>query len=1093
VLPTPASQRPQKKLPVISSSADLELLHKRFGHASIEAIVKGLKDKTINGYTVEAKRTDGKYSLQNGVCDKCMLSKSHLPAFPNSFTVKGRQPGDYIVCDIQGPYSIESMNGERYVLTYTDFYSRYSWTYLLHNKSEAFTHLKHLVEVVFPALRITLRHYHSDGAGELTSKETRAYLERTVHATMSVSEVYTPQRNSIAERKFRTLGEMAAAMLYDSSLPHNFWGHAYLCATYIRNRIPITTIDGITKTPYELVTGEVPNIRHLRRWGCKCYPHIPKALRPKDFSYKCHIGFLVGYTDTNSYNIYVPAERKVIKPTVAVVFDENIPSHKEAYFDELTKYKAAVDITNKAVSTSPEDYEYLIGMVYTDTDNYTDYVTTRIEVDPVEDWIVTYRVPLLTDKTKSVKEEKHPIHVGDVVRMVEAYQRIHGTSPTEQPTKSQLGSTTVRSQSPSVSSRPQKSLINSSGTRATDSPTPTACSESNGDSNTQEERLQYSKRARIQRIPMNVCKLGNVANHSQLDDPFTFSSIYNIVHEIDDTPKNYRAAMHSKQATEWQAAIDAEIKALLELGTWEVVDIPPKVSLKTCAFIFKKKYTGNLVKYKARLVAHGYRQIYGLDYWETYAPVSSASAIRTILTIAVSTGKIIHQMDIDTAFLNADLEEDIYMSAPDGIVLEPGKCLLLKKSLYGLKQSPRNFNKALNATIISLGFKRSITEPCVYKQTIDGHETIIAIYVDDLIIACDDINIIERVKQQIAATYKVKDMGEMNWYLGMRFIRNKETNVFTLNQSKYAQDVLDRFAPYYRNSSYRAVPMMPGSNLSPWNENYYASLSMDQYNEVQNFPYRQVVGSLLYLAIWTRPDMAYAVNKVAKHSHNPTLEAVRACKWLLEYLNSTREKGLEFHNGPLTITGYVDSSFGDDLATGKSTYGYIIYLGTTPISWDTSLSPTSVTLSTAEAEYIGIHYCAKAICGHNNFLLELGYPQTKISIYEDNKASITMALQLASTHRCKHISINLHFVRDLIEKGFIEIFHIPTKLQVADMLTKALSAQVFPCHIDTLLGKPPTGDLLHYLTNLLSTINAMSLQTNTLDNFPDHDSIQYTL
>ena len=287
-----------------------------------------------------------------------------------------------------------------------------------------------------------------------------------------------------------------------------------------------------------------------------------------------------------------------------------------------------------------------------------------------------------------------------------------------------------------------------------------------------------------------MCKLGNVANHSQLDDPFTFSSIYNIVHEIDDTPKNYRAAMHSKQATEWQAAIDAEIKALIELGTWEIVDIPPKVSLKTCAFIFKKKYTGDLVKYKARLV----------------------------------------------------------------------------------------------------GFKRSITEPCIYKNTIDGHEIIIAIYVDDLIIACDDINIIEKVKQQIASTYKVKDMGEMNWYLGMRFIRNKETNVFTLNQSKYAQDVLDRFAPHYRNSSYRAVPMMPGSNLSPWNENHYASLTMDQYNEVQNFPYRQVVGSLLYLAIWTRPDMAYAVNKVAKHSHNPTLEAVRACKWLLEYLNSTKEK-----------------------------------------------------------------------------------------------------------------------------------------------------------------------------------------------------------
>jgi len=168
-LVTPATKPKYKPQRTISTTADLELLHKRFGHANIDSIVKGLKDKTIKGYDVTLKRSrTGKFELLNGKCECCMLSKSHLPSFHNSSTVKGRANGDYVVCDIQGPFAIESMGGERYVLTYTDFYSRHSWTYLLTQKSEAIQHLKHLVEIVFKAARIELRHYHSDGAGYLT-------------------------------------------------------------------------------------------------------------------------------------------------------------------------------------------------------------------------------------------------------------------------------------------------------------------------------------------------------------------------------------------------------------------------------------------------------------------------------------------------------------------------------------------------------------------------------------------------------------------------------------------------------------------------------------------------------------------------------------------------------------------------------------------------------------------------------------------------------------------------------------------------------------------------------------------------------------
>ena len=1072
---TPASKPKFKAQRTISTNADLELIHKRFGHANIESIVKGLKDRTIKGYDVALKRgLTGKFELPNGTCECCMLSKSHLPSFPNSSTVKGRAPGEYVVCDIQGPFSIESMGGERYVLTYTDFYSRHSWTYLLTQKSEALTHLKHLVEVVFKAARIELRHYHSDGAGELTGAETRQYLEKTVHATISVSEVYTPARNSIAERKFRTLGEMAKAILFDSSLPPNFWGYAYLTANYLRNRIPITTGDGITKTPYELWTGHVPSVRHLRRWGCKCYAHIPKAKRTKDFSYKCHIGYLIGYTDENSYLVYVPLEKKVIKPTVAVVFDERVPDPIHAYFDELTKHDYD-EVTDPSVSKDPKYYEnLLVGQKYFDPDDLMYYVTTRIAVTRnIDKHIVAYRVPLLSNNMLSRREEPSPIHAADVVRMVADYPKhLLGSQNALSDSQNTLDDISDRSQSPLVLSRSKQRLI-SKVKKAQPTSIP-ATSDIPLDSLEEPTTLvnryrENLKRSRIQRLPLNVRELGNVSNHVITDTDDSFESIYNqvyisaILKELDDTPKNYKAAKNSPQSKEWRAAIDAEIASLEGLKTWNVVDIPKKCHLKTGAFIFKKKYTGSEIKYKARLVAHGYRQIYGLDYTETYAPVTSTTSIRTILALAANNNMLIHQMDIDTAFLNADLEEDIFMKAPDGIVLPEGKCLHLKKSLYGLKQSPRNFNLDLDRHIISMGFKRTVSDACVYTNTINGHTVTIAIYVDDLIIACCDLATIIGVKAQVAERYKVKDMGEMDWYLGMRYTRNAETGTITLDQSKYTQDVLDRFSGYFKSQAYRDVPMMGNSILEPWTNDYDNNLTDEQLVNIAAFPYRQVVGSLLYLAVWTRPDIQYAIIAIAKHSHYPTLEAIRACKWLLEYLNCTKDRRLEFHRGANTLSGFVDSSFGDCTITRKSTCGNIIYLGTSPISWDSFIPKTTVALSTAEAEYTAAHYCAKTLCGHNNLLTELGYPQSKIILYEDNQASIQMAIQIASTHRTKHIAIHIHHLRDLIETKFIDMVYISTKIQLADVFTKALAYQAFSVHVDTLFGIPPVKQLKEYL------------------------------
>ena len=304
------------------------------------------------------------------------------------------------------------------MVTYTDWYSRHSWTYLLKAKSEAFSKLKDLVEVIFAARRVELRHYHSDQAGELHGSETEHYLEKVIHATHSESEVYTPARNGIAERKFRTLSEMTAAMLFDAGLPKTFWGYAYLAATHVRNRIPTVTRDGSStpRSPYELWSGHIPNIHYLRRWGCKCYVFIPKQHRTKIFPDKAMIGFLVGFTSTGSYDVYVPERELVVGPTVQVDFDENIPSHSESYFSELHMKDHIVDDTDPENPMSIKDFEYLIGTKHTDDEDGMKYMTTRIVVNK-HGHIVAHRAPLKANGERNSWEDSTPIHVKDIARL----------------------------------------------------------------------------------------------------------------------------------------------------------------------------------------------------------------------------------------------------------------------------------------------------------------------------------------------------------------------------------------------------------------------------------------------------------------------------------------------------------------------------------------------------------------------------------------------------------------------------------------------------------------------------------------------------
>ena len=308
-------------------------------------------------------------------------------------------------------------------------------------------------------------------------------------------------------------------------------------------------------------------------------------------------------------------------------------------------------------------------------------------------------------------------------------------------------------------------------------------------------------------------------------------------------------------------------------------------------------------------------------------------------------------------------------------------------------------------------------------------------------------------------------MGEMDWYLVMRCARHPDTLSFKLDQTKYTEDVLLKFDQWLGAKRDRRIPMEANLVLAKWTKEYNDTLSDREVYLIDNFPYRQVVGSLLYASIWTRPDISFAIGKLAKFNNHPTMQAIHATQWLLQYMRCTKHYGLVFIKGDLKVYNYVDSSFADNVEDRRSTAGQITYLGYSPIQWDSFVCDNyTIPCSVAEAEYVAASESAKAMMGIRNMLIQLDvFNQKHMIMFEDNQACITIALQEASKRKTKHVELSAHYIRDLVKRGLIVMVHIPTSIQLADIFTKPVVEEIFNRRLKVILGQPPSDDLLTYL------------------------------
>ena len=482
----------------------------------------------------------------------------------------------------------------------------------------------------------------------------------------------------------------------------------------------------------------------------------------------------------------------------------------------------------------------------------------------------------------------------------------------------------------------------------------------------------------------------------------------------EDLPQSYEEAINGPEADQWKEAMDAEIGQLKEMGTWQETELPKGRKAIGCKWVFLKKRDehGKIIKFKARLVAQGFSQKPGTDYSDngTFAPVMRFETLRTMLAHSAIHNKKLRQFDIKGAYLHGNLEEEIYMVQAPGYGDGSQRVYKLIRALYGLKQAGNVWNTRLNDALTKLGFRQLKSDYCCYIREEEEDSTILLVWVDDFLSISNRDSLNDRIEAELQKHFEVKSLGQPSLIIGVKI--HQENNLIEISQTHYIETLLKKYG--LQDANPVSTPMDPNIKLDNPEEVPEGSTSM------ANFGYTNLIGSLMYLAITTRPDIAYAINKLAQFTSAPKPKHWTAVKRVFRYLKGTKDYKLSYGgshdllNEELNI--YCDADWASDLDQ-KSISGYVITIAGGTVAWS-SKKQTTVAPSTPEAEYIAAAHVAKQVLWYRTLLTELNFPLTTPStIFLDNQSAILIAHHPEFHARTKHIDITVHFLCNHVKKG----------------------------------------------------------------------------
>ena len=953
--------------------------HERLGHVNERDLKLMAKSNLVYGlkFSDNEKLSD---------CEICAREKQTCKPFPTGKENRTRDLLEIVHTDVCGPMRHASLGGKKYFVTFIDDKSRWCEVYFIKNKSDVLDIFKSYKAEVETYTGKKIKFLQSDNGLEYVNREFDKFLKSNgIRRRLTVP--HTPQQNGIAERKKRTLVEMARCMMRQAGSFPAFWAEAINTACYVRNRCPTSALDG--GIPFTVWTGKIPTVDFMQVFGAKVFVKDKTPNKGK-FDSRAIQGIFVGYdTSSKAYRVHIPESRKTVVSRDVKFMSESAFRHEYREILDENDFGSGdiiVDLRKKETNEEvPQKPKKILRAVRGGARSSTVF-KQQSKAESMD------RIPQRTSKKRGATLSWE--------MLVEPSKRGRG-----RPKLIRTGSR----------GRPRKQYA--------------SCPDQNDDSSEGDSEEEYGDE-----LPGDDEVFANMATND---------------------PVSWREAKESLDTEAWDKAIEKEMVAQIKNGTWEIVSRPANRKVIGSRFVFCTKSTSLGEIKKARLVAKGCSLRPGEDFYETYSPVVRSTSIRLLSALSAEYGLEIHQMDVVTAYLNGELE-DVFMEVPEAlsdilerisaksdayekIVVETAErwrsetgaksnCVcLLKKSLYGLRQSGLQWYKKLLGKLKKLNFGPLTQDSCLFMSRKNEKIMLIAVYVDDMLIATNDDAWLRDVKNKLSNEFEMKDLGKVNQCFGIELSRGKNHSV-SLSQKAYTEKVLERFGM----SECKPAPTPIDVNCK------IAKPEVVNEENMGNYPYQNAIGALMLLAVTTRPDIAYAVNYLGQFNNNYGLEHWKALKRVMRYLKGTLECGLLYEGTGLQLFGAVDADWGSCKIDRRSYSGYVFILAGSPVSWE-ARKQRAVALSSTEAEYMALSEATKEAMYLRDVLTNIGMDCECVTLFNDNQSAIKLTKSDSFHARTKHIDVRHHFIRDVYNRGIVNIKYLCTEKLPADVLTKGLN------------------------------------------------------
>ena len=952
-------------------------------------------------------------------CDACALALTKRKPLPKSTFLRADKPGIRLHCDSSGLIATQSIEGGRYYTLMIDCCSNFKFVDILKTKDawlEALDRLHVRLGYIYKIVR-------TDNAGECCSERALHYYH--VYRIWHEKAPAGPRQHHLNPRAENAIGLVTArtrVCLIQSGLHVCFWSFAVVYTVDVLNMcLPYKYGTGITC--FEKQFGKKPDVSVLQPFGCRAYVIIDK--KSTNFSMVTVPGIFLGLAWRYGKKGYC-----VITDDYKRLFISTDVTFRPACFPAKQK---KFQLMQQSLQQTSEDDNDLMQHLTSVKD-----LEVVIQNDPSTD------IPQMPESAiKSMRDSAsvRPMYIPDIrptetasTDQIMSEQSTADTTETEMTDTSSVegesnsGSSHFNPETsnfaPEIQQRQQHKRKRKPHTRSESSATRSGKIYAM-------HTTQSPQKSTAESFSMYAHQASNFLNVSEAAGRYLATCFMAFL----DEPKDFFDACSRRDADEWIEATYKELQTFIDLDAWEPVDRPPDAHVLGTKIVYKLKLNekNEPVQHKARIVVQGYEMIEGLEFFHAFSAMAHPVTIRLLIAAAVANDWNLFHIDIKAAYLNAQLKERVLVNMPKGFERPDGKVMSLKRSVYGLKSAGNYWWKDFMNALKEFGLLPVTDDNCLMTMRRGESFLAIATVVDDCIIAGNDSKLRDELLSFLESKYTVSRLGNINWFLGVHY-RRLTDNSLLATQSAYVDKCLERFKMTDIKPS--KIPMNADFKV------YESDLDKSPPKELID-EYRQKIGALIWLQLWTRPDIAYATNLLARYTLYCTPKLLAAVNRIWRYLKFTKELGIRFTRndrsgyGLNTLVAYSDASDADCLMTRRSTGGHALFFNSGPTSWR-SKRHNLTGLSSMDSETVEICATTQQIKHVQQICTGLGFPQHTTPVHVDNQSSIKTAENPCMQHHTKHMGRRYSFVREAVEDKSILLVYTPSKVNIADIFTKPL-------------------------------------------------------